>query len=208
MNRFVALFSLLAACATEAPDGTLSPETDPETEAGEGTPGDGAGGTGDGAGGTGDGSDGSDGTGDGGTGDQPVPLDSDWQILDQYLSEDGCNMADWIDSRDEGTLQLRGDGEAFTITHNRGAETCALTDDETYRCDQRLDEDTTVSEDFGLDALLLLTLNAEGDLVGDDLVMETRISADCQGGDCWLVEVMTGSMPCDSVLMVEAERLQ
>ena len=37
MNRFVALFSLLAACAAEAPDGTLSPETDPETEAGEGT---------------------------------------------------------------------------------------------------------------------------------------------------------------------------
>jgi len=201
MIRFIPALSLLAACASQSYDADPSTDAGPSEVPGE-SPTDGGGGA--------DDPDGDDVDGDDGGGesmpDEPVRVDSDWQIVDQYLAEDGCNMADWIESREDGTLSLRGDADGFTITHNRGAETCLLVDDETYICDQRQDEDTSVVEDFGLDALLLLTLNAEGDLAGDALVMETTITADCEGADCWLVELTTGSMPCDSLLMVEAER--
>lgn len=202
MNRFVPMLSLLSACASptmdagpsseigptsEPGDASDTPENDPDTPDNDGDDGD------------------TDSSNGGSTDDGPVRLDSDWQIIDQYLTEDGCNMADWLESREDGTLALRGDADAFTITHNRGEETCGLTDTQTYLCEERQDEDTTVVDDFGLDALLLLTLTAEGDLSGEELVMETTIRTNCEGGDCWLVELTTGSMPCDSVLMVEAE---
>ena len=197
MYRFIPVFFLSSACASQSYDADPSTESGPIEVPGDSPDDGGAGGADDPVG---------DDSGGESMPDEPVRVDSDWQIVDQYLAEDGCNMADWLESREDGTLSLRGDADGFIITHNRGAETCLLVGDETYICDQRQDEDTSVVEDFGLDALLLLTLDAEGDISGDALVMETTITADCEGADCWLVELTTGSMPCDSLLVVEAER--
>lgn len=222
MNRFKPVFSLLvvipmaAACSADnidTTDATPPESAETATEPGAG-PDDGDTSPADTEPPTGGGSDSDpddsgddpDDSGDGASTDEPAVLDSDWQITDQYLTEDGCNMADWIDSREEGSLTVRGSADAFSITHNRGAETCGLTGADTYLCDERYDEDTTVADDFGLDALLLLTLTAEGEMLEDELMMETTITADCEGRDCWLVELTTGRMPCDSLLMVEAER--
>lgn len=133
-------------------------------------------------------------------------LESTWEIVDQYLTVDGCGMADWLDKQTAGLLEVTGTRtEGMTITHNRGVEACTITGAD-FDCDPRTDEDPSLMDDMGLDALLLLDLTAGGTLEeGVQMTMTTEIVADCTGDDCWLVEIMAGGMPCVSTLVVEAQ---
>ena len=137
--------------------------------------------------------------------DLPDSLDSTWQIVDQYLTVDDCGMEDWLAGREEGQLVVEGTRtDGMLIDHNRGTEECTI-DVHDFSCTSREDQDTSLVQDMGLDALLLLDMVATGTLHdGESMLMSTVIEADCSGGDCWLVELMTGGMPCSATLVVEA----
>ena len=39
----------------------------------------------------------------------------------------------------------------------------------------------------------------------DRLFMQTDIQADCEGSDCWMVELATASFPCEMTVVLDAE---
>jgi hypothetical protein len=135
-------------------------------------------------------------------------LDSVWQVTERFLTLDECGMESWLEDQELGQVDITGDLiVGFEMLHNRGLEACTMREDDVdaYRCDRRQDEDTSVQEDFGIDALLLLDIWATGTLVpGDALEMTTEIITDCQGSGCWLAALETGGFPCHSTVVVTA----
>ena len=138
-------------------------------------------------------------------------LDSQWSVMDRFLTLNECGMEAWLEDQALGEVEITGHlNQGFELLHNRGLEDCTMREDEVdaYRCDRRQDEDTSVQEDFGIDALLLLDIWATGTLVlGDTLEMTTEIITDCQGSGCWLAALETGGFPCHSTVVVTAEPL-
>ena len=136
------------------------------------------------------------------------PTEGEWTKLEEYLPLDDCNMADWVSDGPGGTITVAITGEkGMSIQHGHGAETCVF-DEEGFECSGRATEDTTAQDEYGLDALVLLDLQAQGLFESEDfLEMQTDIVARCEGEDCWLVELATAAFPCEMQVVLRAESL-
>ena len=132
------------------------------------------------------------------------PTEGSWITLREDMLFDDCDMADWVTDGPGDILTIELDADLF-ITHSRGTEACSLSGT-TYGCDMRVDEDTTAIDDYGLNALITLELTTSGYFDDTEaMIMQTDIVADCEGDDCWLVELSTAAMPCDMAIEIEAE---
>jgi hypothetical protein len=59
---------------------------------------------------------------------------------------------------------------------------------------------------MGLDAVIVLEMEAYGWFEGSDVLeMTTEVDVECEGGDCWAVELATAEMPCSMAVVLEAE---
>ena len=195
MIRTLTLLLALSACDDGEPASTEAPGDTDQSEDTLSTPGD------DDSAGSGD--DGENSGDDGG--DSTADLAGSWLTTSEEMTLDDCGMAEWVTDGPGGTLLLTLEQESdLLIEHSQGVESCVLTGDE-YGCDSREDTDTTAIDEYGLDATILLTLSASGWFDGPDaLVMSTDIVVNCEGDDCWLVELSTAWMPCEMSVQVEA----
>ena len=78
--------------------------------------------------------------------------------------------------------------------------------DDVFSCNSRETEDTTPSDEFGLDAVIILELTPHGTFTSEtELEMITDVVTNCQGPDCWLVQLATSAMPCEMTVVTTAE---
>lgn len=133
-------------------------------------------------------------------------IEGAWITVDEFMTEDHCNMEDYV-LRGTGQmwiLDVVDEGE-FELTDGRGVNHCTY-DETSFDCDSREMEDHTPSTDYGLSATIVLRTTGYGSFEDTDtLFMQTDIQADCEGSDCWMVELATASFPCEMRLWVAAE---
>jgi hypothetical protein len=134
------------------------------------------------------------------------PVDGAWVTLSEAMPMDGCSMEDWVvnDPGQPIDVSVVSDSD-FEILDARVNLQCVY-DETGFDCLPSTFVDTTPSEDFGLNATLVLNLETYGEFDGPDLLtMHTEITASCSGTDCWLVALATASFPCEMSLITEAE---
>jgi hypothetical protein len=133
-------------------------------------------------------------------------IEGAWTTVDELMTEDHCNMEDYVlaGTGQQLILDVVGEG-ALELTDSRGVNYCTY-DEISFDCDSRVIEDHTPSTDFGLSAVILLDTAAYGTFEADDrMYMQTDIVANCSGSDCWMVELATASFPCEMRHWVAAE---
>lgn len=138
--------------------------------------------------------------------DEFQPTDGAWVTLSEAMPLDGCSMEDWVVNDPGQSIDVTVASESdFEIIDARVNLQCEY-DETGFDCLPSTFTDTTPSEDFGLNATLVLSLETYGDFDGPDLLtMHTEITANCSGMDCWLVSLATASFPCEMSLITEAE---
>ena len=138
--------------------------------------------------------------------EEPFVVSGTWVTVDEYLPNDGCQMADWVSDGPGGEIELVQDGpDKFTITHDRGDEYCTFNADKSFQCEPYQRDDST-PQDYSLDAVLDMTLTSSGLLPSpEQLIWDTAIQVECVGDGCWAVELATSSFPCDMTVHVEAQ---
>jgi len=138
--------------------------------------------------------------------DEFQPNDGAWVTLSEAMPLDGCSMEDWVvnDPGQPIDVSVVSDSD-FEIIDARVNLQCVY-DETGFDCLPSTFTDTTPSEEFGLNATLVLQLETFGEFDGPDLLtMHTEITANCSGSDCWLVALATSSFPCEMSLITEAE---
>jgi len=154
-------------------------------------------------------------SGDDGSDDEPddetstddfQPVDGAWVTLSEVMPIDGCSMEDWVVNDPGQPIDVSVYSESsFDIIDARVNLQCEY-DETGFDCMPSTFFDTTPSDEFGLNATLVLNLETYGEFDGPDLLtMHTEITADCSGSDCWLVAITTSPFPCEMSLMTEAE---
>jgi len=138
--------------------------------------------------------------------DEFQPIDGAWVTLSETMPIDGCSMEDWVVNDPGQSIDVAVTSESnFEIVDDRVNLQCDY-DETGFDCLPSTFTDTTPSEDFGLDATIVLNLETFGEFDGPDvLTMHTDITATCSGSECWLVALATSSFPCQMNLITEAE---
>jgi len=134
------------------------------------------------------------------------PVDGAWVTLSEAMPMDGCSMEDWVVNDPGQPIDISVVSVSdFEIIDARVNLQCVY-DETGFDCLPSTFVDTTPSDDFGLNATLVLNLETYGEFDGPDLLtMHTEINATCSGTDCWLVALATASFPCEMSLITEAE---
>ena len=135
------------------------------------------------------------------------PVDGAWQVTSESMAYDNCDMEEYVIDGTLGTLTVAMNGDTgLSLTHSRATESCVLdVEAQTYACASNETVDTTPIDAFGLDATILLELTAGGDFATTrDIEMRTDVVVNCDGPDCWLVELGTSAMPCSMQVLTLA----
>jgi len=135
------------------------------------------------------------------------PVEGAWQVISESMAYDNCNMEQYVIDGTLGTLTVAMSGDTgLSLTHSRATETCVLDSEaQSYTCTSNETVDTTPIDDFGLDATILLVLTAGGDFATTrDIEMRTDVVVNCEGPECWLVELGTSAMPCSMQVLTLA----
>lgn len=138
--------------------------------------------------------------------DEFQPIDGAWVTLSETMPIDGCSMEDWVVNDPGQPIDVAVTSDSyFEIVDERVNLQCDY-DETGFDCLPSTFTDTTPTEDFGLDATIVLNLETFGEFDGPDLLtMHTDITATCSGSQCWLVALATSSFPCEMNLITEAE---
>ena len=147
-----------------------------------------------------------------------APLEGNWVVTSSALSLDECGLEEWVDRGEPGSLMyLENTGDlAFEMTFglesdeiSGGGEVIRCTINGAtldYQC-ETADDLRDLGEEFNLDAVIPIGITSSGTFFSEsEGTVASRVDLACEGGDCYLVELLLGtSFPCSMVMETEVE---
>ena len=128
-----------------------------------------------------------------------APATGVWTVTASTLTQDGCGLSDMVDRGAPGTtLELMGQSDAFAMTFEAGETVrCSVDDAQGFACLTTETIDPT-ARNLGLDADILVDITTSGWFEDETTMsMESVVGIDCDGPDCFWVQLLMGSgFPC------------